>query len=243
MSDLFDVRLERRIPGFTQFWNAFYSLPGVGSPSDVAVYAALCSFASDPKEVDREVNPSGRAIAARAHLSRAKVFESLKALETAGAIRRDSTVGQVTSITITSLTDIVEHPTRPGSGHHPSSIRTGPVQNLDTKKTKKKTIEEYSPEFDQLWLIYPRKEGKRKAFESVQVLLAEGLTIERLVGAVKNYAITVRDTEFRYVKHGSTFFNEKNRPFEDYMIAPLPDVEGLDEFAAVHARAQLEATS
>ena len=62
--------------------------------------------------------------------------------------------------------------------------------------------------FENVWSIYPNKKGKDKiSKDSFENLTKEGE--ERITTAVKNYIDEIKrnNTEIRFVKHGSTFFN------------------------------------
>ncbi len=68
---------------------------------------------------------------------------------------------------------------------------------------------EYSAEFDGLWAMYPRQEGKKEAYRHY---LASVLTDQDRVDikkAIDNYCAHIKreKTELRYIKQGSTFFN------------------------------------
>ena len=66
-----------------------------------------------------------------------------------------------------------------------------------------------SSEFEQIWAVYPRKEGKKKAFEAYQRSRKNGVDFETILRGVRNYADKVRRerTEARYIKMGSTYFS------------------------------------
>lgn len=70
---------------------------------------------------------------------------------------------------------------------------------------------EYSNEFAKLWAQYPRKEGKAQAEKSYIAARKSGTTFEDVEAGVKAYANQVKSmgTEQRYIKHGSTWFNQK----------------------------------
>ncbi len=66
-------------------------------------------------------------------------------------------------------------------------------------------------EFENLWSIYPKKQGKDKAFKSYQTARKSGTTYEEVeqgLYAYLNY-IRVTEKEQQYIKMGSTFFSQK----------------------------------
>lgn len=83
------------------------------------------------------------------------------------------------------------------------------------KEDKEQTLAE---DFDKIWQIYPRKEGKNTAFKHYKSWLKGKKYAGKIVKlnnvqmwfAVKRYAdmLTINKTEKQYVKMGSTFFNE-----------------------------------
>lgn len=86
------------------------------------------------------------------------------------------------------------------------------------KKDKKDKNNIYTPEFEALWMEYPRKVDKGAAYKFYQARLKEGYTADELLKAAKGYADYCRKekTEEKFIKHGSTFFGP-TRPFEDYL--------------------------
>lgn len=72
-------------------------------------------------------------------------------------------------------------------------------------------------DFEQIWNIYPRKEGKNSAFSHYKSWIKgkkyAGKTMKlnnkQMWYAVKKYADEVKNIEKKYIKMGSSFFNEK----------------------------------
>lgn len=82
-----------------------------------------------------------------------------------------------------------------------------PAENESAKKSEKKT-EGYSPEFEELWAVYPFKRGnKAKAARSFSARLKEKWTKDQLIAATLGYADTCakKRTEEQYVMHASRF--------------------------------------
>ncbi|EKK6279447.1 helix-turn-helix domain-containing protein [Escherichia coli] len=84
---------------------------------------------------------------------------------------------------------------------------------------------EYSPEFEQAWLAYPKRAGgnsKSAAFKAWKARIREGVTPETMLNGVKRYAAWVRvsgNTGTQFVKQASTFFGP-DRHFEDFWQQP-----------------------
>lgn len=68
-----------------------------------------------------------------------------------------------------------------------------------------------SDEFEELWKLYPRKQGKKKALEYYQKARKNGTTFEEVKQGIEAYVAYTRaeKTEEKYIKHGSTFFSEQ----------------------------------
>lgn len=66
-------------------------------------------------------------------------------------------------------------------------------------------------EFENLWAMYPKKQGKDRAFKSYQTARKSGTTyaeVEQGIYAYLNY-IKVTERDAQYIKMGSTFFSQK----------------------------------
>lgn len=86
-------------------------------------------------------------------------------------------------------------------------------------------------EFDYLWNMYPRKQGKDKAYGYYERARKNGTTFEEVERGIRAYQeyINAENVEQRYVKQGSTFFSQKawlddwsvkstGNPFMDMLI-------------------------
>jgi len=94
--------------------------------------------------------------------------------------------------------------------------------NTNIQNTKKENIcstdEQLANDFDKIWRIYPRKDGKNTAFNHYKSWLkgkkyagrTVKLTNRQMWYATKKYADLMEQnkTEKQYIKMGSTFFNE-----------------------------------
>lgn len=85
-----------------------------------------------------------------------------------------------------------------------------PVSDSDNKSSSKKN-KSYEKEFDEIWELYPKKQGKTKAKEKYIKARKEGTTKEEVENGIKNYVryIEATRTEDQYIKHGSTYFNNR----------------------------------
>lgn len=75
-------------------------------------------------------------------------------------------------------------------------------------KRRKPTIAE---RFEALWAEYPKKNGKKNAFESYQRALKDGVTDEVIADGIKRYKehIATKHTEDKYILIGSSYFQQR----------------------------------
>lgn len=99
-----------------------------------------------------------------------------------------------------------------------------PQLNTNTNKELKESNINYEKEFDSLWELYPNKKGKQKALTSYIKARKDGTQYEKVEAGIKAYAeyVRVKQTSKEYMKHGSTFFNQKS--WEDDWSTGIPSV-------------------
>ncbi|BCJ86479.1 DUF4373 domain-containing protein [Effusibacillus dendaii] len=115
------------------------------------------------------------------------------------------------------------------------------VKKSKVKKSKvNKNIysSDYTPEFEQFWIHYPKKVEKQAAFKKWCARLNEkdSPTAESLIEAAKNYAIFCANekTEFRFIKHPKTFLGP-SKPYEDYLQAiPIKQASETKSGTKIH---------
>jgi hypothetical protein len=61
--------------------------------------------------------------------------------------------------------------------------------------------------FEKLWSVYPKKDGKKAAEKHFFASVKNEQDMEDINHALGNYLEKVRDTESRFIKNGSTWFN------------------------------------
>lgn len=149
----------------------------------------------------------------------ASVRSALTELEEHGYLRREQYRAEgkfaksryVITDMLNSEKPCVENPLAeiPMAGNH-AQYNT---KELNTKElnTKRISISEYEKEFDNLWELYPRKQGKKKALEHYIKARKDGTTYEEVEQGIFAYARLCRteQREERYIKHASTFFSQK----------------------------------
>lgn len=91
--------------------------------------------------------------------------------------------------------------------------------NISDKSDKESDLE---IRFNNLWKIYPNKKGKPKALLAYKRAVKSGTTDEEIKTGLENYLeeIRVKNTQQKYIKHGSTWFNGKGWE-DDYDLTPI----------------------
>ena len=94
------------------------------------------------------------------------------------------------------------------------SGESGSEMAVAEKSARKKR--EYTPEFEQLWNLYPRKTGRTNAVDAYHARVRGGLAHDEMLQAVINYARVKSSTPLHYLMHFSTFFGPHER-WKDYL--------------------------
>lgn len=87
----------------------------------------------------------------------------------------------------------------------------GAQSNNKQSITKSSIKKEIYTEFDNLWILYPRKQGRDKALGYYEKARKNGTTYEEVESGIKAYInyIEDNDVEMQFIKQGSTFFSQK----------------------------------
>lgn len=82
-----------------------------------------------------------------------------------------------------------------------------------TKENTKKVVDDkiLEQEFEKLWLIYPKKQGKKKALEYFIKARKKGVDMNVIAQGLSNYNNYIKTTNKsqQYIKNGSTWFNQE----------------------------------
>ena len=83
---------------------------------------------------------------------------------------------------------------------------TDTVSITDTLKPK-----QLKAEFEELWAMYPKKQGKDKAYGYYEKARKNGTTYEEVLDGINAYKcfIQTMETDMQFIKMGSTFFSQK----------------------------------
>lgn len=86
------------------------------------------------------------------------------------------------------------------------------VNGLKEKENIKKKKRESEADFEALWELYPRKNGKKDAKRHYLAAVADGATFEEVKTGIEAYKRYIKKTgtEPKYVKMGSSFFCQRS---------------------------------
>lgn len=84
--------------------------------------------------------------------------------------------------------------------------------------------------FNKLWKLYPNKKGKSAAFKAYKKAIKDGSENKDIQDGIVAYSKYVQNnnTPKEYIKHGSTYFN--NRTWEDDYTASIPSTNQPNSF-------------
>ena len=173
----------------------------------------------------------------------ASIRSALNELEEAGYLYREQNresgkFGKATYViadTLKSEKPCVENPLaeKPIAGN-PPQLNTK-ESNTNELTTKRISISEYEKEFENLWELYPRKQGKKKALEHYIKARKDGTTYEEVEQGIFAYARLCREEqrEERYIKHASTFFSQRSW-LDDFTVKVSAKPKSFIEMAAMN---------
>lgn len=92
-------------------------------------------------------------------------------------------------------------------------------------------------EFNQLWQQYPNKQGKQKAFIAYQKAIKNGATFDEIMQGIQNYKFYIEQKaiEQEYIKHGSTWFNQRGWE-DDYTIIEREPIKKKTRYETIDER-------
>ena len=80
-------------------------------------------------------------------------------------------------------------------------------ENENENEINKELNKYLTSEFEAIWNSYPKKDGKKAAFRHFMASVKDKAQVELLKQSIDNYKEYIKDTDIKYVKNGSTFFN------------------------------------
>ena len=143
-------------------------------------------------------------------------------------------------------------------GQQADNKRTTSGQQADTNKNIKNTKNEkkedgYTPEFEEAWKTYPRKDGKRNAFVAWQKAIKRDMPVDKMVLHIESrmYEPDWRKEDGKYVPHMATWLNRDGWLDEGAALTPVSTeedderwnvtsfYEGYEEFAPPKPKGRL----
>ena len=90
-----------------------------------------------------------------------------------------------------------------------TKCNTEKEKELEKELEKEKKSAKLTDDFEKLWSLYPRKQGKKQAFEAYKRAIKDGDTNEQIEAGIKAYIsyINAEHIQNSYIKQGSTYFN------------------------------------
>ena len=107
--------------------------------------------------------------------------------------------------------------------------------NTNNKKEIPKERVDIESDFEEVWKLYPRKQGKLNAFKDYCKAVKEGATKEMVAEGIQKYLTHIKVTELdsKYIKQGSTYFHQhswEDEYEETQESIPSQRVNDIDEF-------------
>lgn len=166
------------------------------------------------------------------------VASGLKELENAGYFRREQVYDNgkfagyeyIISETTNSENPFTENPIT----ENPFTENQGSYKELTDKGlTLSRTDGIYITEFENLWSLYPKKQGKTEAQKKYIKARKDGATYEEVEQGIYAYINNIKetDTDMQYVKMGSTFFSQRAWN-DDWTVYKKPKDESREEMFA-----------
>lgn len=149
-----------------------------------------------------------------------KIKTALQELEEKGYLKRHQSLvgskfgGMVYEISDKLKSEIFPSAEKP-SADFPTAEKSPQLntkeQNTNSSITKSLSTKDIHTEFESLWLTYPKKQGKDKAYGCYEKARKSGTTYEEVEQGIKAYTeyIDANAIDMQYVKQGSTFFSQK----------------------------------
>lgn len=104
------------------------------------------------------------------------------------------------------------------------------VPEADPNRLTDRMLED---EFDALWLLYPRKSGKKDALRHYKAARKSGVAYDTIEDGIKRYVQHIRDehTDEQYIAMGSTWFS--GHRWEDTYARPSPKPGSMEWLAEI----------
>lgn len=204
MSDTFK---QEKLTDFTVIRNSIFKDKTLSAKAK----GMACQLLSLPPDWDYSV----KGLVTLFNDGEASIRSALSELEEHGYLRREqyreegkfSKSRYVITDMLKSEKPFVENPL----AENPSAENHAQYNTKELNTNKSNTKELYISEFENLWSLYPRKQGKENALKSYIKARKDGTTYEEVEQGILAYKVLINaeQRETQYIKHGSTFFSQK----------------------------------
>lgn len=92
-----------------------------------------------------------------------------------------------------------------------TNTNTNTKTNINNSSSAKLSDKAFEDEFQEVWNIYPRKEGRKNALKAYIKARKNGTSKETILSGLNAYIskIKAEKTETQYIKHGSSWFSQE----------------------------------
>ena len=103
-------------------------------------------------------------------------------------------------------------------------------KKLEVNNTPSVPESELKSDFEKLWVLYPNKKGKQKAYTAYKKSIKDGTSNKEIQNGIVSYTkeIEIKRTEPNFIAHGSTWFANQ-RWEDDYQTSTKPQSFGLPD--------------
>ncbi len=195
--------------------------------NELLIYAAIYGFSQTENQA---FTGSLQYLADWTNSTKQGVIKNLKSLVEKGFITKDEQYingvkfCEYRTTEFNGVLNKVEHPIKQSLTGGSQQSLTPPIKqslpnNKDTEnivfdnignKTNKDNAQ-IEKEFNTLWDAYPRKQGKANAFKAYEKARKKGVEFQTVLDGIYGYLtyIRVNKVEDKYIKQGSTWFNQQ----------------------------------
>ena len=112
-----------------------------------------------------------------------------------------------------------------------TKTNTNTKTNINNSSSAKLSDKAFEDEFQEVWNIYPRKEGRKNALKAYIKARKNGTSKETILSGLNAYInkIKAERTETQYIKHGSSWFSQECW-LDDYSAKKVFTETSSDDF-------------
>ena len=150
-----------------------------------------------------------------------------------------------TKYKIIVLNNSIEHSTEPSTinSTEPSAKDSTEhsTEHSDNPKHKHKQKNIYTPEFEKIWSVYPRHDGKAEAQKAFDKLKPSEELITAMLSAIAKQTEKWRNDGGKFIPHCSTWLNQRRWEDEGIVLQETPTLSAEEKAARDKQRAEEKA--